>query len=199
MRDDVRGTIAARGLAGVVSNITQTAVTIPLRRAEGEMKSDVLAFTNTGRNAVMLRPRQDVEVLVPADSFGWNMLRACVLMSALLAGVIAFGVFLGAGLSRPVALFAAMVLLAVSEMSTSVVEQYPDQLETDAVDRMGLAVTRAVSACAKPISEVAPVGQLADGDCVEAKRVLEVVAVDFVLLPVVLCALAGVLIRRKAD
>ena len=84
--------------AGVVSNITQTAVTIPLHASEREAETprDVLAFTNRGRAPVMLRPRQDVELLVPADAFGWNLLRACVVMTCALAAVIAFGVFLGA-------------------------------------------------------------------------------------------------------
>ena len=199
MRDDVRGTLVANGLFGVVSNITQTAVVIPLHECPRGFDHDVLSFTNEGKSAVMLRPRQDVELLFPADAFAWNLLRAYIVMASVLASVIAFGVFLGAGLSRPVALFTAIVMLAVSEMSPSVVEQYPDQLETDLVDRVGLAMTRAVGRCAKPVSEVAPLGMLADGDCVERKDVLGTFALDFVLVPILLSALSAVFVRRKQE
>ena len=73
MRDDVRGTLAAEGLFGVVSNITQTAVTVPLVRGGfAAEQRDAVSFRNEGRAPVMLRPRQDVELLVPADSFAWN-------------------------------------------------------------------------------------------------------------------------------
>ena len=196
MRDDVRGSLAANGLSGTVSNITQTAVTVPLRLGGAEREGDVLSFTNTGRASVMVRPRQDVELLFPADAFAWNMFRAYVVMVSVLASVIAFGVFLGAGLSRPVALFTAIVMLAVSEMSPSVVDQYPDQLERNRVDRVGLVISRAVSKCAKPVSDAAPLSALADGDCIERRDALGAFALDFVLAPLLLAALSAFLMRR---
>ena len=113
-----------------------------------------------------------------------------------LALVIAFGVFLGAGLSRPVALFTAIVLLAVSEMSPSVVEQYPDQLESDRIDRIGLAIARFAEKGTKSVSALSPLSLVADGDCVEAEDVASSFAVDFLLLPLVLSALSAFLIRR---
>ncbi len=198
MRDDVRGTIAAPGLFANVSNITQTAIVVPLSRGETDCEKDVLKFTNSGRAAVMMRPRQDVELLVPADAFGWNMLRAFVVMASLLALVIAFGVFLGAGLSRPVALFVAITMLAVSEISPSVIEQYPDQLESDRIDSIGLAITRAVNGATKSVSSLSPLSSVADDDCVEAESAASVFVVDFVLLPILLSALSAVLIRRKS-
>ena len=197
MRDDVRGEIAADGLCGGVSNITQTAVTVPLSACGREGERDVLSFTNRGRGAVMLRPRRDVELLFPADAFGWNLLRALLVMASVLAAVVAFGVFLGAGLSRPVALFTAIVLLMVSEMSPSVVDQYPDQLETDRIDRVGLAVARAVGKGLRSVSAMSPLGSLAVGDCVEARDAAGSVAFDFLLVPLVLSALSAALIRRK--
>ena len=196
MRDDVRGEIAADGLFGAVSNITKTAVIVPLCASDAKCEPGVVSFTNTGKSAVMLRPRQDVELLFEADSFAWNMLRAYVVMVSILALVIAFGVFLGAGLSRPVALFTAIVLLAVSEMSPSVVEQYPDQLESDSIDRIGLAIARFAEKGTKSVSALSPLSLVADGDCVEAEDVASLFAVDFILLPLLLSALSAFLIRR---
>ena len=197
MRDDVYGTILANGFFGIVSNITQTAVTVPLHLCQLEWNHDVLSFRNMGDKPVMLRPRQDVELLVPADSFAWNLLRSYVVMASILALVAAFGVFLGAGLSRPVALFVAFVMLIVVEMGPSVIEQYPDSLETNAVDRFGLSIVRAVGTCAKPPSALSPLSKLAADDCVEPKDALGTFAADFVLAPLVLSLLAAFVMRRK--
>ena len=197
MRDDVYGTILANGFFGIVSNITQTAVTVPLRLCQLEWNHDVLSFRNMGDKPVMLRPRQDVELLVPADSFAWNLLRSYVVMASILALVAAFGVFLGAGLSRPVALFVAFVMLIVVEMGPSVIEQYPDSLETNAVDRFGLSIVRAVGTCAKPPSALSPLSKLAADDCVAPQDALGTFAADFVLAPLVLSLLAAFVMRRK--
>jgi hypothetical protein len=199
MREDVRGEIAADGLCGVVSNITKTAVTVPLRRSPVRCEPGVLTFRNTGAGAVMLRPRQDVELLSDADSFAWNMLRAYVVMLSVLSLAVAFGVFLGAGLSRPVALFAAIVFLAVGEISPTVVDQYPDQLETDLVDSVGLAVTRVVERSTRPVSALSPLSLVAGDDCVEPSDAAAAFALDFALLPALLCAMAAFLVRRKQE
>ncbi len=199
MRDDVRGAIAAPGFSASVSNITQTAIVIPLARGGAGCEKDVLKFTNGGRAAVMLRPRQDVELLVPADAFGWNMIRAFVVMTSVIALVIAFGIFLGAGLSRPVALFTAITLLAVSEMSPSVIDQYPDQLESDRIDSVGLAITRAVDRATKSVSSVSPLSSVAQDDCVESEDAAGLFALDFILLPILLSMLSAFLIRRKQE
>ena len=199
MREDVRGEIAADGLCGVVSNITKTAVTVPLRRSPVRCEPGVLTFRNTGAGAVMLRPRQDVELLSDADSFAWNMLRAYVVMLSVLSLAVAFGVFLGAGLSRPVALFTAIVFLAVGEISPTVVDQYPDQLETDLVDSVGLAVTRVVERSTRPVSALSPLSLVAGDDCVEPSDAAAAFALDFALLPALLCAMAAFLVRRKQE
>lgn len=197
MRDEVRGEVAADSLFGSVSNITQTAVTVPLHWCQRGWERDVVSFTNTGVKPVMLRPRQDVELLLPADSFTWNLLRSYVVMVSVLALVAAFGVFLGSGLSRPVALFVAFVALIVVEMGPSVVEQYPDSLETDALDRFGLSVVRAVETCVKPPSSISPLSKLAADDCVEAKGAFGTFVSDFVLAPLVLSLLSAFTMRRK--
>ncbi len=147
----------------------------------------------------MLRPRKDINLLLPADAFGWNLIRAYVVLVAILALVISFGVFLSAGLGRPVALFVAFVTLIVSEMSPSVVEQYPDGLETDLADHIGLHIARFAAEVTRPISSAAPLEALARDECVEAIAALRLAAVDFLAVPLLLSLLSAVLLPRKQD
>ncbi len=199
MRDTVIGVVETSGFSGTVSNVTQMSAVIPLVPDSTVCEQGVVRFSNLGKSAVMLRPRQDVELLVLADAFGWNLLRAFIVMASVLSFVVSFGLFLGAGLSRPVALFTAIVLLAVSEMSPSVVDQYPDQLETNIIDRIGLAMTRVVERGTKSVSSLSPLSLVASDDRIEPGDVAGTFVFDFVLIPFALCALAGVLIRRKQE
>ena len=199
MRQDVRGTFTFGGYQGVVSNITQAALTVPLtgRTLDGRRETGELAFENQGTSALMLRPRKDINLLVPADAFGWNLLRAYVVFVAILAFVVSLGTFLSAGLGRPVALFVAFVTLIVSEMSPSVVQQYPDELETNLVDRIGLHITRFAAEVTRPVSSAAPLEALAKDECVEPETALRLVAADFLLLPLLLSLLSAFILPRK--
>ena len=147
----------------------------------------------------MLRPRKDINLLLPADAFGWNLIRAYVVLVAILAFVISLGTFLSAGLGRPVAMFVAFVMLIVSEMSPSVVEQYPDELETELVDRIGLHITRFVTEATRPVSSAAPLDALAKDECVELEIVLRLAIADFLVLPVFLAFLSALVLPRKQD
>ena len=93
----------------------------------------------------------------------------------------------------------AFVALAVGEMSPSVVEQYPDELETSLADRIGLVVTRAAARVTRPVSALSPLGALSRDECVEPREMWHMVSIDLVLLPVVMSLLAGLLIPRKQD
>lgn len=197
MRQSVRGTFRLAGAETVISNMTQAILVIPLAgEADGLTE---LSFTNAGESALMLRPRRDIALMAPADAFGWNLLRAFGVLTALLALVVSFGVFLSAGLSRPVAIFVAFVALAVSEMSPSVLQQYPDELETNRLDRIGLALTRAVSGVVRPISSVSPLEALSKDECVETREMVRVLATDLLAVPLVLSFLAAFLLPRKQD
>ena len=202
MRQDVRGVFRLGGLEGVVSNVTQAVLTVPLV-ASGTAGADAedakLSFRNDGTSSLMFRPRRDLNLLVPADAFGWNLVRAWVEMVSVLALIVSFGMFLSASLSRPVALFVAIVLLAVCEMSTSVLEQYPDSLETDPIDRIGLALTRVAAEATHPISELSPLEALSRDECVEPGNVVRMAAFDGVAVPVLLALLSAVLIPRKQE
>ena len=201
MRQDVCGTFRLGGFEGVVSNITQAVLTVPLtgRTLDGRQETRSLTFENQGKSAVMFRPRKDINLLLPADAFGWNLIRAYVVLVAILAFVVSFGVFLSAGLGRPVAMFVAFVTLIVSEMSPSVVGQYPDELETKLVDRIGLHITRFAAEVTRPVSSAAPLEALAKNECVESETVLRLAAADFLAAPLLLALLSALLLPRKQE
>lgn len=203
MRQDIRGAFRFGGLGASVSNITQAVLTVPLKPlsdgAAEDGAADELTFVNMGKSALMFRPRRDIELLVPADAFWLNLLRAYVEMVAVLSLVIAFGTLLSSCLGRPVALFVAIVTLIVGEMSPSVVEQYPDELETNAVDRVGLYITRFVTDVTRPVSSLSPLEKLAKDECVEPAEVAGLVAANLLALPLFLSLVAAFLMPRKQD
>ena len=206
IRQDVRGELLLRIgeslWSGSVSNITQAVVEVPLVRIrEGAVCCGTaeLTFRNIGGSAVMLRPRRDVNLLSPADGFGWNLIRAYVELVAMLSILVAFGVFLGAGLGRPVALFTAIVTLIVSEMSPSVIEQYPDELETDRLDAIGLYITRAAAEATHPISSLVPLEKLSEDAYIERREVLRTATANMVFAPLILALLAALAMPRKVE
>ena len=205
MRQDVRGKFTLGDYRGVVSNITQAVLTIPLTSHASQTSQTFqtsqgsLSFVNEGKTALMLRPRKDINLLVSADAFGRNLCRAYVALLAILAFIVSVGTFLSAGLGRPVAMFVAFVTLIVSEMSPSVVEQYPDELETKTVDRIGLYITRFAAEVTRPVSAAAPLEALAQDECVEPATVVRLAAADFLLVPIFLSLLAALILPRKQD
>ena len=206
VRQDVRGVLFLRSgdsvWSGSVSNITQAVVEIPMKRERvGAATSELaeLTFRNDGNSALMLRPRRDVNMLSPADGFGWNLLRAYVELVAMLSILVSFGVFLGAGLGRPVALFTAIVALIVSEMSPSVIEQYPDELETDKIDSIGLYITRAAAEATHPVSSLVPLEKLSEDACIERREVVRTAVANMVFAPLILALLAALVIPRKVE
>lgn len=206
VRQDVRGVLFLRSgdsvWSGSVSNITQAVVEIPLKRERvGAATSELaeLTFRNDGNSALMLRPRRDVNMLSPADGFGWNLLRAYMELVAMLSILVSFGVFLGAGLGRPVALFTAIVALIVSEMSPSVIEQYPDELETDKIDSIGLYITRAAAEATHPVSSLVPLEKLSEDACIERREVVRTAVANMVFAPLILSLLAALVIPRKVE
>lgn len=202
MRQMVRGVLRLGELEGTVSNVTQTVLTVPLRRMEGAAMptgESRLVFENRGDSALMLRPRRDINILAAADAFGWNLLRAYLEMVAILALIVSLGVLLSAGLGRPVALFVAIVALVVGEASPSIVEQYPDELETNIVDRMGLAITRFAAGITRPVSALSPLGALSRDDRIEPRDVAALVLSDIVLAPLLLSLLASLAMSCKQE
>lgn len=199
-RDDVIGTLEFGPYFASVSNLTQAVVEVPMRTAgESRATDGELAFTNLGKAPVMLRPRRDVELLTPADSFGRNLLRAYLELVGMLSLLISFGVFLGASLGRPAALFTAIAVLLLSEMAPSVIDQYADELESDRADAIGLAITRAAADVTRPVSSLRPLEALSLDECVEPREVARVLVVDLLLLPLAFAFLSALVMPRKQD
>lgn len=202
LRDEVRGVFSYGGASGSVSNITKSVVKVPLSAngADGAVApgDGVLAFTNTGGNSLMLRPRKDLKLLFEADSFAANLVRAYVQLVSILAAICAFAVFLGSFLGRTVAVFSCMVMLFVGAVSSDVIVSYPDQLESDRIDRISLAVTRAVELVSRPLSSLSPVAALSADECVEPSQTALVVVLDGLAIPIVFSLLAAFAISRTS-
>ena len=94
-------------------------------------------------------------------------------------------------------MFVAFEMLILSEMSPSVVEQYPDELETKLVDRIGLHITRFAAEVTRPVSAAAPLEALAKDECVEPGSVLRLAVADLLLLPFILSFLSAFILPRK--
>ena len=201
MRASLSGIVTLGPWSAVVSNNTQSVLEIPLSRPpdQGAGRDAKLKFRNTGKSTVMLRPRRDVEVLTPADSFGMNMLRATCEMLCVVTFLCAFGLFLSTALSRPVAVFTALVALVVTEMAPAVLEQYPETLDLPLSDRIGLWLSRGVAFATSAVSGPQPVSDLATGTCVEWSALGHAALVDAVVAPLVLLSLAAYLVRRRAS
>lgn len=208
LREEVKGALVLHlgdgtELGGAVSNMTRSVMEIPLASGDGitpEAGGEArLEFRNDGTSAIMLRPRRDVELLVPAGRFAGNVLRAWVQLTAMLSMLVAFGVFLGSALGRPVAMFTAMVVLAVSEISPSVIEQYPDPLESDPVDAIGLQLTRVMSVATRPVSSLEPLAELARDACVEPAETARAAFAGFFAAPLVFAMLSALVMPRKSD
>ena len=214
-REMAIGSLRLGDYVGNVSNLTQSILTVPLHPSPSPSPSSfllppssfaapssfaspsTLEFTNLGSAALQFRPRRDIQLLVPADSFGWNLVRAYLELVACLALLIAFGLFLSASLARPVAIFVAFIALIISEMSPSVIESYSDELEEKLADRIGLVLTRAAADVTRPISALNPQEKLSTDDCIEWSELRRVLLLDVLLVPLFLSFLAAFLLPRK--
>ena len=200
MRDDVCGVLRYGDWSATVSNMTQSVLELPLSRTAADgAPADRLSFHNLGRRNLMLRPRRDIEVLAQADAFGWNLLRASVQLVALLGMLISFGVFLGSALGRPTALFTALVVLLLSEMTPSVVELCPPDLNTKGADAIGLQLTRFAAAATHPVSSVTPMTALSLDECIERSDAARTAALGLVVFPMLFAALSAAVMRRKQE
>lgn len=199
LRSPLEGTFSLGEFSAVVSNKTQSVIDVPLKRGEKVERAEKveLKFTNTGKELVMLRPRRDLELLVPADSFGMNLVRAVAQMLVGTAFLAAFGLFLSSAFSRPVSIFTSLVMTAVALMSPSVIVQFPDEIETTLANKIGLVITRTTYMFTSSVGEMAPISDLATDTCIEWGDLLRSAGVSGVLLPVVLLGLAAIIVRRK--
>ena len=205
LRASLSGEMSFGKWAAAVTNNTQSFLEIPLACAVATscdppvVETPKLVFRNTGRSEVMLRPRRDVEVLTPADSFGMNMVRASCEMLCVIAFLCAFGLFLSSALSRPVAIFTALVALTVTEMAPAVLSQCPETLDLPFTDRIGLWLSRGVVFATSAVAAPEPISDLATGTYVKWADVGRAFLVDAVVAPLALLSLAAFIVRRRAS
>ena len=198
MSRSARGTLTFGSLSAVVSNNTQTLVDIPLVGTFDELPAtNNLVFANTGTVPMMLRPRRDIELLLPADSFLANLVRATLQSLAVLALLAAFGIFLSASLSRPVAIFTALVMLVVALMAPDTLDQFTEELDISLGDRIGLAFSRGVAFVTAAFMAPSPVSDLATGRCIEWGDLAKTMLEDLLVWPVVFLSLSAMLVRRR--
>ena len=203
MRQDFAGRFTLGALSGSVSNVTQSVLVVPLVGADGALDAGAceLRFENTGRDSVMLRPRRDIAIVhsSPSDTFAANLALAFVVMISMLATVVSFAVFLGAGLGRSPAVFTVTATLLLAVASPAVVEDYDDQLEKSSRDRVGLAIARFAGVATRPLGSFDPVGTIADRECVELRDVARAVALELVAIPLVLAFLSALVMPLKQE
>ena len=109
----------------------------------------------------------------------------------------AFGLFLSAALSRPVALFTAAVLLAAALMAPDAVSQFPDEFNATVGEKAGLAISRAVTRFTAAILELSPVSDLATGRAIEWGDLAKAATANLVAWPTAFLAIAAFVLRRK--
>ena len=215
LRASLSGVVSFGKWSATVTNNTQSFLEIPLacavaqerdppetgrdKRDPSAVGTPKLAFRNTGKSEVMLRPRRDVELLTPADSFGMNMVRASCEMLCVIAFLCAFGLFLSSALSRPVAIFTALVALTVTEMAPAVLAQCPETLDLPFTDRIGLWLSRGVVFATSAVAEPEPLSNLATGTYIKWTDVGRAFFVNAVLAPLALLSFAAFLVRRRAS
>ncbi len=197
LRDSIRGEFLFQSWAGTVESVTQTILDVPLTNSTQTADFPKLAFRNDSPTNLMLRPRQDLELLYVADGFLGNLFRAGLELTAILALVLAFALFVGSGLSRSVAIFTVISLLAVTLMAPAIVESYPDPMETNVTERIGLTITRAAQSLTRPLAVYSPVDHLAESTCIEWAEVTEALITNAVVFPILLSLLAGLILSRR--
>jgi hypothetical protein len=196
LRNDVCGEFVFSSNVAPVTNITQAILEMPLGKYES--KSSELKFSNYGTSSLMLRPRRDIELLFSADGKWMNYLRAYIVMSSMIFAVAAFGMLLGAVLSRPVAIWTIVSLLFLSVASPAVVDQYPIELNIKSSDAIGLGLSRFVEQVTSPLNTFSPITNLSNKEYIEFDVLANAVAVNVFVLPGVFTLLSSfVLLRVK--
>lgn len=198
-REDVVGDFTFGDMRASVSNITQAVVTIPLAGGAPPEGAAELVFANRGENSLMLRPRRDITLLCRAkgDTFAYGLILAVAVDVCVLAAIISLSMFLGAGLGKSVAVFAVMTVLFMTSVSSTIVEQYPYELETNRKDQIGLVLTRFMEQATSPVGSFNPIDALAEDRRVSARELARAVVLDLLALPLLLSLLAGLVMSRK--
>ncbi len=210
IKEALCGRFSYRASSGSVSNSTQAVLDVPLRPSlapplrladstVGSLDGLGLSFRNEGSSDVMFRPRRDIALMVRGDSFLMNSVRASVEILSLAGLLAAFGLFLSAALSRPVAIFTAAVLLAAALIAPDAISQFPDEFNATLGERLGLAISRIVSNFTSALSETSPVSDLASGKAISLAELVRPALRNLIAWPAMFFALSAFVLRRRAS
>ena len=200
--DKVNGVFRLGNAVGEMNRLNKTVARVALSAAAGGGESEsgnrVLSFENKGETDVSFQPRRDIRLLAGADGFAWNLLRAWLVMSAVVSMAIALATFLGSCLSRSVAVFCVSAILAASAVAPSALDQAPDPFTATGVERASLRLTAFADAATGPLNSYSPITSLSEGECVEQSDVLSSALFGFAAFPFVFALLAGLVMSRVA-
>ena len=160
-----------------------------------------LSFQHMGdpkaSSALMLRFRQDVALLTPGGTFEANLVRSALIQWSVLALLAAFGLTLSVGLSLPVAMFTATVLLTLVMVGNTVVEVTSHEDEKEWTNRPGIWVSRGVSALTQHAMRDTPLESVARGERIAATALCNALLWNAVLTPALLALLGIYILRRR--
>lgn len=195
----ISGMFIFRSLKGIVDNPVKSVSYVKLDRQSSEDNPlNRLIFVNNSNASLSIQPRNDLNILIPADSFAHNAFRAWLVMSLSLLCVVSLGVFLGSCLGRGVAVFALISMLCVMVVSPATIEEYPDPLNANSVTRFSVLLTEFSSALTSPIDRFEPVGALESDECIEWSEVGNA-AITGVISLIFFSLCAGFVMPRKSD
>ena len=209
MHMEFKGFMEFAGKSAHFTNTTERILEIPLESGsksaavelEGGRPEDgkqvALTVGNEGRMPFILRPRRDIALLVDGGPFAVNLALCTLAAICMAAALAALGIFLGSALSRPVAVFAAAVMLMASAMAPGIVASQPDRAKDIGLVKAGMAISRAVAASTGQLLSATPTEHLSRRLRIPGGEVVQCVGVCAVAFPLVMLGLASFMLRRK--
>jgi hypothetical protein len=168
-----------------------------------------LEIANTGAEdgmPILVQPRQDVAILVPAGPQSANYVRAFFVMLPILALLAAAGLALGALFSLPVALFCAAGLViavftadySMSDPDALSFEDWPTPTPIQAVTRrLSAATIKTLAFVAKTATAPTPAATLAGATLIPEREIAASVLWNGSLIPAALLMAAAAVLKRK--
>lgn len=200
---DFRGKVDFAGRSAVFTNTTQRVLEVPLsseidgKDAKGAA-GEGLEVWNLGDEPFVLRPRRDISLLTDGGPFALNLLLATIVAISMAAALAALGLSLGSALSRPVAVFAAVVILLASLMTPGIVASQPDRAKDLGAVKLGMAISRGIASTTGRLLSPAPTEALSQRMLIPAVDVCATVCVSLVLFPLAMVFLSSLALRSSS-
>ncbi len=194
------GVFSFRGMEGSLNDVVKTRAYVLLNSRNGAHlpAESSLVFQSKTSSSLNIQVRRDLHLLVPADSFGWNLFRAWFMLVFSIVIVVSLGVFLGSCLGRGVAVFSLLSLLSAMVTAPVAMEEYPDPLDSNAVSRISLRLTEYTSMLTSSLNRYAPIASLEDEEYIHWREVAASAATAGVYA-LAFSLLAGFVMAKKQD